>query len=87
LKRKKLSSTRDQLTRRRVGGEFSKSQFIIHNRGIATGIATGNKPKKKTSLKRDWSFHHSYFWKTMENHKNKASLQKTKFLDPGVSYA
>jgi len=28
------------------------------------------------SLKRDWSRHHSYFWKTMENHKNKASLQK-----------
>jgi len=33
-------------------------------------------PKKKTGLKRDWSRHHSYFWKTMENHKNKASLRK-----------
>jgi len=42
--------------------------------------------KKKTGLKRDWSRHHSYFWKTMENHKNKASLQKTRFLDPGVGY-
>jgi len=43
--------------------------------------------KNKMSLKRDWSRHHSYFWTTMENHKNKASQQKTRFLDPGVGYA
>jgi len=43
--------------------------------------------KRKQVLKEIWSRHHSYFWKTMENHKNKASLRKTKFLDPRVSYA
>jgi len=38
-------------------------------------------PKRKTGLKRKrfGSRHHSYFWKTMENHENKTSLRKTRF--------
>jgi len=35
--------------------------------------------KNKTGLKEIWSRHHSYFWKTMENHQNKTSLRKTRF--------
>jgi len=50
--------------------------MVVCNVYVATGIVTGRRTKKETSLKRDWSRHHSYFWRTMENHKNKASLRK-----------
>jgi len=47
----------------------------------------GESKKKTGFFKKIGSRHHNYFWKTMENHKNKARLRKTRFLDPGVGYA
>jgi len=38
-----------------------------------------DEPKKKTGLKKDLESPPKLFWKTMENHKNKTSLRKTRF--------